>query len=72
HDILLQKLSSLSEKNPDTQESMEIIDKQINQICLITPTPDYDETRDFTHKITECLVDQMKQKIDKLDEELDK
>jgi hypothetical protein len=73
HDILLQKLSSLPEKKPDTQESMEIIDKQINQICLTLPPPiHHNELADFTHKITECLVEQMKQKIDKIDEELAK
>ncbi|WP_176701234.1 hypothetical protein, partial [Gilliamella sp. wkB108] len=73
HDILSQKLVSLAEKNPTVNENIDIIDKEINQICLTFPPPVYlDELADFTHKITECLVDQMKQKIDKLDEELDK
>ncbi|WP_176701213.1 hypothetical protein, partial [Gilliamella sp. wkB108] len=41
HDILSQKLVSLAEKNPTVNENIDIIDKEINQICLTFPPPVY-------------------------------
>lgn len=65
HNILFQKLNFLKTKNPQVNEFMEIIDKEINMVCLTSKTPNYqDETKNFTYKITKCLTEQLYQKIE--------
>ncbi|MCX8641307.1 MULTISPECIES: hypothetical protein [unclassified Gilliamella] len=71
HNILFQKLSFLETKNPQVNEFMEIIDKEINMVCLSSKPPNYqDETKNFTNKITKCLTEQLYQKIEGIDQKL--
>lgn len=71
HNILSQKLNFLKTKNPHAKEFMEIIDKEINMVCLTSQPPNYqDETKNFTYKITKCLTEQLHQKIEDIDQKL--
>ncbi|OCG27300.1 hypothetical protein A9G11_12865 [Gilliamella sp. wkB108] len=68
HDILSQKLVSLAEKNPTVNENIDIIDKEINQICLTSSPPIYhNQIEDFTFNITKCLTEKLNYKIEKID-----
>lgn len=50
---------------------MEIIDKEINMVCLTSKTPNYqDEMKNFTYKITKCLTEKLRQKIEDIDQKL--
>lgn len=71
HNILFQKINFLKSNNPDANEFMEIIDKEINMVCLTSQPPNYqDDTQNFTYKITKCLTEQLHQKIEDIDQKL--
>ena len=62
----------MKEKNKNSKESIEIIDKQINKKCLSISEPnDHFEAEKFTYKITKCLTRQLKKKIKKIDQRLE-
>ena len=72
HNILSEKIKILKEKNTNSKESIEIIDKQINKKCLSISEPnDHFEAEKFTYKITKCLTRQLKKKIKKIDQRLE-
>ncbi|ORF22004.1 hypothetical protein, partial [Snodgrassella alvi] len=72
HNILSEKIEMLKEKNTNSKESIEIIDKQINKKCLSISEPnDHFEAEKFTYKITKCLTRQLKKKIKKIDQRLE-
>jgi hypothetical protein len=67
HNLLSQKVISLKDKKTNFNESIDKIDKQINEICLLIPAPNYYyETEEFTYNITKCLTEQLNKKIEKL------
>ncbi|OCG54568.1 hypothetical protein A9G36_08080 [Gilliamella sp. Choc6-1] len=68
HNLLSQKIISLKNKKTNFNESIEKIDKQINEICLLIPAPNYYETEEFTYNITKCLVEQLNKKIKTIDQ----
>jgi hypothetical protein len=71
HDLLVKKLALLQAKENEPKDSIEVIDKQINKACLMIPPPVYhNEATTFTHKITRCLTEQIKQQIEKIDNKL--
>ncbi|WP_176701614.1 MULTISPECIES: hypothetical protein, partial [unclassified Gilliamella] len=71
HDLLVKKLALLQAKKNEPKDSIEVIDKQINKACLMIPPPVYhNEATTFTHKITRCLTEQIKQQIEKIDNKL--
>ena len=66
-------LNFLKTKNSHANEFMEIIDKEINMVCLTSKSPNYhDETKNFTYKITKCLTEQLYQKIEDINQKLAK
>jgi hypothetical protein len=69
HNLLSQKVISLKDKKTNFNESIDKIDKQINEICLLIPAPNYSyETEEFTYNITKCLAEQLNNKIKKIDQ----
>ncbi|MCX8586508.1 MULTISPECIES: hypothetical protein [unclassified Gilliamella] len=73
HNILFEKLNFLKTKNPHANEFMEIIDKEINTVCLTSQPPNYlDDTKNFTYKITKCLTEKLHQKIENIEQKLAK
>ena len=71
HNILSEKIKMLKEKNTNSKESIEIIDKQINKKCLSISEPnDHFEAEKFTYNLTKCLTRQLKKKIKKIDQRL--
>lgn len=73
HNILFEKLNFLKTKNPHANEFMEIIDKEINMVCLTSQPPNYlDDTKNFTYKITKCLTEKLHQKIENIEQKLAK
>ncbi|TEA27808.1 hypothetical protein [Candidatus Schmidhempelia bombi] len=67
HDLLVKKLTLLQKNESEQKNAIKVIDKQINEACLVLSSPIYyNEVDTFTHKITRCLTEQIKQQIEKI------